>query len=232
MRSRVYGGNGGKQFKFGRSNVGQRVGEGTTKNEQTASESLITKQSNSLQVYDMCKIALGQGINERERFIVNLRGFKIKYLCRNIDTRPICLNWAIVAGRSKNVILDTDLFRSAGGSVRASGISDGNGFQNTLADINTDEYVCMKHKRVFLSEGNDPTTKWNTNAKKSSWSMREFYFPLKRQLRYADNTTTSCTEKVFFIFWLTILDDITNATPTNVAQWSLQIKAYFKEPKN
>lgn len=233
---RVYGASGGKTFRFGRSNVGQRVGEGTTKRVENTSIENVSKGTQALESYDLTAVALGDALNERERYVINCRGFKIRLLVRNFLDAPIVFNWAIVAGRSKNAVTASDIFRAYGnGRAQQLGKPSGNGLSRSYGDINTDEYVVMKHKRFVLSEINDPTTT-NTltyEAGKSAWSMKEFYFPLNRQLRYDSTSSTSCTEKVFFICWASRPLAVANDDGTEGQyRLGLQTIMYFKEPKN
>lgn len=230
-----------KAYLFGRQNVGQRVGEGTSKTAITSSEDLVTRSTYQLNVFDLCQITKGDQVTERERFIVNLRGFKLRMFVKSTHKgAPICFNYALVAGRSKNVVSQNDIFRSTSFSGRSSGLDTGGGLSNCFADINTDEYVCLKHKRIFLSESDEDDLAgeaYNTKFNKSSWKMMEFYFPLKRQMRFADNAPTSCNEKVFLIYWIQIIDSPqpNSENPPEekeAAVVSHQCKAYFKEPKN
>lgn len=228
---RVYGRSGGKAFKFGRSNIGQRPGEGTTKTRVVNLLENVNRGTDILYPVDMCDIPLGQALDERERYMVNLRGFKIQMYFRQIIGFPTVCNFAIVAGRSKNIISSTDFFRDYGGT-RDTAVGSGSGCVKALRDINTDEYVVLKHSRFVLAEPGATST-WKTDARNSCWKLKEFYLPLKRQLRYADSAGTSCNEKVFFVYWFTNLEDTTAATSVpDYCQITHRMIAYYYEPKN
>lgn len=231
---RVYGGGRGKAFLFGRANVGQRVGEGTTKRSVTDTKDQVTRETRAANIFDMTAITQGDAVNERERFIANVRGFKVQLYCRNIINSPICFNYAILAGRSKNVISQNDLFRSIQGNIRAGGFDGRSGMQISWSDINTDEYVCLKHKRVFISEAEPRADQpFNTQFSKSSWWSKELYMPLKRQMRWASAESTSCNEKVFLVYWVSKIDETEGTDEqVEVAQISHTVTCYFKEPKN
>lgn len=227
---------GGKAYRFGRSNVGQVVGTGTTKKSQThlkEGENMIT---GSLTQYEITDIPAGPQINERERLILNLRGFKIKMYFQATADVPVVINWAILAGRGKNIISKEDIHRTVG--TTRSGALDvtSAGFLNAFADINVDEYVVFKHKRFVLSESvvSDTLGPFNTEQVRSSWKMKEFYWPLKRQMRFENQNTSSCVEKIFLVAWVSDPSEAgsVNNQPRTLAKWSQQVVAYYKEPKN
>lgn len=229
--ARSYGG-GGKQFRFSRTNVGQRVGEGTTKRKVSEFQENVAMATKSIYSYNLTDLAKGDDIDQRERYIVNVRGFKIRMYFRNNVNIPIMVNWALVAGRGANAVSSTDFFR-ANGTARSQAAGTGGGVEQTFADINTDDYVVLRHKRFLLSEISNPTPAFNTIEQKSSWKIKEFYMPLKRQLRYEGDGETTCTEKVFFVAWVSKPSDlVTDTATTDAVKLTLQTIMYYKEPKN
>lgn len=217
-------------FLFSTTNVGQAVGEGTSKYKLVDS-STDGRQSRSLYVIDMTGVRFGNGTDQRNRFIANVRGFKIQIYARNITAQPLSMNYAILAGRSKNSISSNDIFRSQTGDKRADGFSGRTGPQVAYANINTDEYVCLYHRRLWLAEGKDEDNNgpWFTKYTSPNWFSKEFYLPIDRQLRWESQEADSCTEKIFLVFWFTEMENI---VPSAAAITTHAITCYFKDTKN
>jgi len=227
---------GSSKARFSTTNIGVRVGEGTTKKVLSHQNEALELDTQDLRFWDLTAIGKGDGINERTRQIINLRGFKMQAWFQNRSSLPLVVNWAIAAGNQKNVISSTDFLRGYGSS-RWVGISAGSGLDRALGDINIDEYVVLKHKRFSLAEATVNTegnaVPFNTDAKISSWKMKEFYIPIKRQLRYSTEAAISCLDKVFFVVWVDYPGDATTAGPREkVLKLDFNSVIYFKEPKN
>lgn len=105
-------------------------------------------------------ITKGDNINQRERQVVNLRGFKLDISIANVSYDELVMNWAIihpktaVAGTTvEGQVVATEFFRDYGTrrSVSPSEMSTRAGLEWVNAKVNTDLYSVLKRGRFTLN---------------------------------------------------------------------------------
>lgn len=195
---------GGRSQRLRPSEVGERVGSSNTKQ-------VTDKQNGKLQGWklyyqDMTNISRGTTLSQRQRDVVNCRGFMIDGYFRTITQTTgaglpsdvYMLNVAVLAPevpQATREVLGTDFFRAMDdGDKRTTD------FATTLGTIdlhklpiNTDKFVVLKHKRYMMNTFGAQHKGW---MKKIKW-----WIPLKRQLVYNSTAGTSCQSPVYFVYW-------------------------------
>jgi len=221
-----------KKAKFSRRNIGEPVGSGTAKRYVTETINPVNEDTRVLYQYGLTDIDQGTAINQRERRMVNLRGFKICMEVKNIATTPLYLNVAILSPKDGAADVTTsDFFRGAGANRgRDFGIGlNSNEFH--CLPINSDRYTILKHKRYRLVPGNTPSDTASLNG--YSYMNLDWWVPLKRQIRYDADTGQPESGKVYMVYWA---DNFSTAggSAVNPAQMVVtrRVVTYFKEPKN
>ena len=219
--------------------IGYPIGSGTCKRVLTQNVSGQSLDTRTLYSRNLTFLAQGTAndINTRQRQMINLRGFKIRF---NIQTltgaQRWYFHWALIAEKSRtrgipesqdNAISGTNFFRG-------NGSSRGIDFQNSLSGneinflgINQDEYVVLKHKRMLL----DPVS---TNGDNHQWQRHvSMYIPIKRQVRYDPSYGDCPTDgAIWSVWWCEGMNGVgSGATPqTNWANIDQFVVTYFREP--
>ena len=214
--------------------VGEPVGSSSAKWTQlqqslTAINPQTIYQVKLLNVTKTISTVSGSPYNRRLTDHVNFRGLKI---CLNfrvegaIGTAKAWMNIAIISPKtdlaSNSNIGNSEFFRSLTGDTRD--IDFGNVGLNNLdyrcCGINTDRYNV--HKREVMTLG--PTT--STEGFKERY--KEFYFPVKRQVRYQDTSEYPEGKNMYLVVWFSTSD---GGTPASSVKWQYTIKQYFREPR-
>lgn len=221
-----------RRSRFGRSNVGEAVGTGTSKvrvYQNTSTENLSTR---TLYSDELTNIPAGDERNERERNLVNLRGFKI---CATVYTRgsvPLYVNLAVLAPKvNQNPPATENFFRNPGQQR-------GQNFSNALTAmefhclaINTDKYTVLRHKRYRLGQA-ATSTQFETHGGNPSYMNINWWIPMKRQLRYEDRTNDSPVDGIcFFTYWFDRLNANGGSSPFAEVSMQRYITSYFRDPK-
>jgi len=168
-------------------------------------------------------------IDQRQRDLCYVQGFKIITSIQNTGTKPIHFNMAVLMNRTA-----PGSSPSANEFFRGSGDTRGLDFSSVLLNsndfrsrpINSDKNVVLMHKRVTISPPNNTSYEagW-----KSSFHTLDCWIPLKRVLTF-DNGV--CNNGVYLVYWC---DEFNTAAGT-LAQaskltHSQRVITYFKEPK-
>lgn len=231
-----------------RRRVGEPVGYGTTKRFTTIDLEPATRTSRRLFVREMTQIpqvdATVDQIDQRQRSMVNLRGFKICMELKNNGGTPLLFNMAVVSPKGQNVNLTQNPLLTIGDAVEDNWFR-GNGNTRSIAfdggslnsndfhcrPINTDEYNVLMHKRINLNTFPAATT-WE-NQRGSNYKFIMKYVPIKRQIRFDTNARDSCASgKIFFVYWYDNFQQPIGASATDSLIVSERYITYFKEPKN
>lgn len=172
-------------------------------------------------------------IQDRQRDIVNIRGFKFCFHVRNNGTVPQYHNVAVVFDKRSNdgsaTIASNDFFRGLY-SERALDFD-----QNLLTalnfhclPLNKDRFTILWHKRFVLGPGSTPAAAY-TARNRDNYKTFMKYLPLKKQIQFEDDNPQS---SIWLIQWADRIDaSIASIPQTN--DWSLSrtIITYFREPK-
>jgi len=222
--------------KFSTRNIGLAPNTGTAKrftilNDQSnfASRGLFT--TNLVEIPQTTTNA----INQRQRNIVNISGFKICLEVRNNTESPLVWNWAIISPRDSVGITLSDFFRG-NGTTRGVDFSDAlSSCDINHRAINSDNFYILKRGKFTLVQvgtGSNPTTGFTTRTG-FNYIQTQRYFKLNRQIRYdGPNGNNVETKSVFFVHWAdNILVPEGTAAVADAYTLRQHLVTYFREPK-
>ncbi len=227
----------GARAIFSRRNIGERIGTGTAKLNTTTRQLDRTIDAQELVQFNMTTVSQGQDISQRERALVNCRGFKICMEFRNNTDTPLYLNCAVISPKEQSVATDlnTDFFRNHLTTLNSNVRSlDFDTASLTAQDrhcfaLNSDQFTILRHKRYRLGPVRSGMSYEAGNEK--SYLNLNWYVPLKRQLRYnAVGTAALESGGCLFILWADQFDGTNVAT--NIANFKVNTQTYFRDPKN
>lgn len=222
-----------------RQRIGERVGKGTTKRNETQNINGINHDSNTLYWYDL--LSLGRtSTNEimlRQRDIANIRGFKLCMEITNQASKPLYVNIAVVANAGDRGTVgqqtwhEDDFFRSHG-NERAVDFKDVNlgCLDRHCRPMNSDKYIILTHKRYRL--GPNTFGAGYADADRSYMNFNR-YIPLKRQVRWSDGSADTAPEnaQIFLYIWYGEYNKTSNVIGTAVANNTMRSVIYWREPK-
>lgn len=220
-----------------RARVGLPVGSDTSKYRQTGQREIDIGDpllDRTLYAFDLTGIPQGELPTNRERDLINLRGFKVCMEVANTAPAPLYFNFAIISPKTDVNLNPIEFFRSysdnRGTDFESPNISS---LDYHCRPINTDVFNILHHKRYVL------TTDINTQKGEvfqGNASVRIMrYFPVKRQVRYRrqlEGPGDFCTTPIFFVFWAAIAGYGTEKPPEFAFRTDARIITYFREPKH
>lgn len=223
-----------KRRRFSPTTFGNRVGTVVSKWAETASGSNLNVRSRDLnvtEVTDLTKTTTNQ-INQRQRDIINLRGFKIRGHIVNDRNRDCTFHLCLLYAKDADTVSTTRFFRDYGqGTDRHRDFANGlSGFEFNTLGINTTEYTVLMHKRIKLA----PATAadgFQSHVGKNYYDI-DIWKPIKRQIEYDNATQTSCNTKLFMVWWMGYGAVASGTTPfTNAGTFNYTVNMCFREPK-
>lgn len=223
-----------KKRRFSKRQIGEKVGSGTAKKISTSDTIASITNTRSLQQLSLTSlITEGTLIHNRERKMINLRGFKICMQMNNKGPLPLHVSVAVISPKSGNSVTTVDFFRDTSGSnERARNFGTAlSGVQYECLPINIDKYVVLRHKRYMLTPGGTVSPDFKSESGNSFLSL-SWWLPINRQLRYNDTTGEPEANAIFLVWWC----DRHFATAGSGGAADLEILkhtiCYFREPKN
>jgi len=228
-RKKRYSRSRGRVRTRNKGQFGRRPGTDTTKLNFLWESAIANRDGRTLHHVDITNIPKGTSINDRQRDLVNLRGFKINGFFRNRFSAEGVLHIALLQPKFEKTLEQTDFFRTggtAGSNSRGSDFSLGlTGLEMASLRINPDKFNIIYHSRITLKPA--------AYEHGSSYRMQNKYFPVNRQLSYDDDNTPKCNSPIFFVWWY---DNIASATATSIIVDNIEstytIHALFKDPRN
>ncbi len=219
-----------------RMKIGEQVGQGGIKRNQTANfvANRSTRLQNIREMLEIAKTTNTGDITQRQRDIINFRGFKGCIEIKNLLDSPLMFNYAVVV---RNDQFDTNVF----GFFRNDGRSSDRelDFSNTLSSndfhclpINTDKYHVLKHKRFII--GAAATTNGFTTNSRENYRTLNFYHRVKRQFRYKGNSENDlAADNIEVVWWCDrMLNPAGALSEIDACQVHERYVSYFREPKN
>jgi len=189
-----------KRARFNRSktvlskaHIGEPVGSSCTKKFQSGA--INTYGTRDLFMSSLTACARGADINDRLSDTINIRGFSVRTVIQSHAN--ILLNMAVVAVKDPDVtglVTKTDFFRYAF-TTRAVDFSIAlSAAEFHLYPLNSDKFTVLKHDRCIMAEDFTGATPY---VKTIDW-----WVPLNRQVTYKDDTSGSCNDNIFVIWWM------------------------------
>jgi len=212
--------------------VGERIGSSSAKYDDERHEALknpeVLYQQQLLNIpVDANRAGGNYGFRQSDQ--VNFRGIKFCFNFRvegAIGTAQAWMNVAIISPKTNltgsDAIPNNEFFRNPFGSSRKMDFNDINlnNLDYKCAAINTDNYNVHMRKRLILG----PTQ--STEGKKER--VLEFYFPLKRQIRYSTGTVYPEGKNMYLVYWFSTSD---GGTPANSVKVQFTLKRYWRDTK-
>lgn len=216
-----------------RRRIGYRVGHGTSKRFLCANFQNV-EETRTVYRIDLTAITKGDGIDQRERDMVNLRGFHVCLSYRNVTSEPVVINVAIVHDRREadggaQPIAEEDFFRGSG-TQRAIDFGEQlTGQQMNCLKMNSDRFIILKRKKLLVANVPPATPGGYYNGVSKNWKEYKMWMPLKRQLRYEDG---NCQTPLALIWWMDGPFTPANTVAISGIETFAHVVTYFKEPKN
>ncbi len=209
--------------------VGERVGTSVAKRSlelDTAVQSLQTRTLYQTELTSIGK-STDNEIDERQRDMANIRGFRICMDIQNKTAGVLQFNIAVICPKETSGLTLTNFFRNNGAQRGADfGVSLTSQQFNCLA-INADKYAILWRKKFTMAASdNDPITNMQNQYK-----IIKKYIPFDRQVRYEGGTTQ--LGQCFLVYWCDVFHSpsTTPALPNSFALLK-HVVTYFREPKN
>lgn len=152
---------------------------------------------NSRQIYQVDLLNIPQtganhALNTRTRHVINCLGFNLTFSIRNLATRNMLANWAVIAVRNGSSINSSNFFRGDGAGDRGTDFGVvRTGLENHMMTVNSDDYIVLTKGRNKVgpsssTEGND------------SWIWQK-YVPCRTQVRY--DSVGEPHQHIYFCYW-------------------------------
>lgn len=214
--------------------IGDVPGTGTAKKCAVVDTNPLLKDTRTLYTEELTTIPQGTDIDERERRIANLRGFKICAEIANKSTTPLYVNVAVIStkqGTESSGIETTDFFRAAAGASRARDFSTAlNSNEMHCLPINTDRYIVLRHKRYRLIEEGGTTFTSNSG---NSFLNLDWYVKINRQIRWDSSVGQPESGAVYLVYWFDLFQSPTLSTPVvSGVSTTWRAVAIFRDPDN
>lgn len=201
-----------------RTKIGERVGTSNAKRTVELQTNIINGDSRTLYTTHLTSCNYGDDTNQRERNVVNFKGFKLCMMHRNQTAVPIYFNMAVISRKGGDMALTpnaTDFFR-AHNVNRSKDFNDNlTAMEFHCSPINTDMYTVLKHKRYIMAPKNNSSVNWQSRVGQS-WRNVDWYVKLNRQLRFDTNAdTVPQSGACWLVYWCDTLE--ANSTSTAVS---------------
>lgn len=182
--------------------------------------------------------------NTREHRIVNVRSVKIRkwfsFKPGILVVKPITVRWAILNPRDNSgagatdIAPGTDFFMSPdpGADPAENFPATGNVFQYMNRAINRRRYGVLKEGHFQLTP--DPANNAVPTVADSTYQkFLSIYVPIRRQMKWPNNTTSSPNANLYFVWWYTSTGDMESAQqytsdPSVPLQTISEVTTYFK----
>ena len=209
----------------GLESMGHPSGTATAKTDTGTQNTLLTS-TRTLNFEQLINLTRGDNINARERDIIDLRGFKVCIQMQNLRlSTPMYVNVAIVSSK-----FDPTSSPSVTGFFRGQDATRGDDFSTSLQSlefhclpINTDKYFIQTHRRYKLAA---------FNTDQVDYAMKEFYVPIKRQIRFDNSASGSLNRQFYLVWWCdTLLAPGGAAAIPSAFNFQYKVVTYYREPK-
>lgn len=219
-----------------RQKIGEPVGQNNAKRVALRREVCSPIDTNNLYEINLSELGVrGDGINQRERGLVNIRGWKIKGEFKNNFESPLYLNIAIIAKKNENGQPNVSNFFRDDNTSRATNFnSTVSSLHKHHALINTDLWNVMMHRRYRLAGERDssPGNSVQYSSGRASYMNFSRWVPFKRQLRFDANTDTrSSTADILLVYWCSTFCGSGSVVSTGAMDHNFDIVCYFRDTK-
>lgn len=219
--------------RFDRRQIGARPNSSSSKSVSVDVQNVTSRDSRVMYVTNLTQITQGGNRNQRERNIITCTGFKLHFQFINLATQAMYLHVAILANKQDDDASSTANFFRSPSDTRAEDFGVAlSGLSMHALPINTDKFVVLKHMKSTIV-GSSQNSTWQANSGKN-FRTYKMWIPLRRQLRFEQNTdTTPYTGNVWLYWWCTRFDDDSGqAVRVGDCQAGHRYEMYFREPRS
>lgn len=224
-----------KRARFSKKNIGEQVGSSNCKRVVTYVRDNLAQSTRILYsdtITDVPAATTGNPINQRQRDIINCRGFKIRLTFRNITAMQMTYHIAVISPKSlQNNVNPTGFFRGDDNDRDLDFSTARSYLDFTHKHINTDKYNILFHKKYLVQAGNANAASGSCAGSSPCYRQIQKWVPLKRQLRYNDTVGASCESPIYIVRWCDRMDANTNDLPSEAYIENVQVTMYFRETK-
>jgi len=216
--------------------IGTSIWTANCKSRVTANQDAVTRTDNTLWGQEITDCTQGSEMDQRERGIINCRGFKIDMSFISIvNNQALYMNFAIIAPKRPptTAALSGDSWFRGNGQFRAINFigSGDSPFTRHTRNINPDEYVILKHWRFILAPSSASAGAYNLGSRSSVKHIKA-YIKLNRAITYEAQESSAATDgMVSLAYWGGRVGSVDGVPQTNAFLVSERVVMYFKEPK-
>ncbi len=126
------------------------------------------------------EVPRGTSLNQRERDIVHLKGWKLRFFVKNTYDVPVTLRYAMIAPRQTwnlaTAVTKSASFLRSYGSTRALNMGSVNsGLSNTKNPINDDMFMVMQSNTLEIGPNAGATG--YTGGVQANWQQHDQWYP-------------------------------------------------------
>lgn len=186
-----------------RATIGRSVRSERCHRERMLTTEPLNADSRTIYFSDLTNIGktTTNDINGRQSQSVNISGIRTRFTFRNLSVNVPCrLVCCMLVPRNSNTISNDGFFRDYNASRDVNFSTALTNQLMTTLPISTDKYtVLWRINKTVMPASNSPTN-YGIQGGKSFVDIYR-YTPIKRQVRYNDDTGTECENKFFFVWW-------------------------------
>jgi len=185
---------------------------------QPANELIISK-SNTLTSFHVTGLTQGDAIDQRERQIIFMNGFRLNFFLQNDDTTPMYGRWWVLQYRQAEGYsadnVGTDFFRGDS-SIRAVNFVNALEFNRRMAlTHNNMKYKQLASGKFRLAGKLDVTDALYQDNTTDSQMYVDKYIPVNNTVRYNSSVNADCSNPIVFCFWVCRSDDDSGTASAN-----------------
>lgn len=178
---------------------------------------------------DLTAIPRGSEANVRERSMINISGFDIRFSFTCNIEKPIYCNIAVIAPIGKTVVASEDFLRYPNSNRSVNFGNQINSMLGHTLPLNPDQNTILKHRRFMLGPKNVSSATFNGYTAWKNYQISRMWVPLKRQIRY-DNPEGDAEEKIFLVYWFDEVNGAVDRESTNnIAVVQIFATTYFHD---
>lgn len=227
-----------KKSRFSRRRIGEPVGSSNCKRACPMNTNPTAINTRNLYSSNLTAIPRNStaidGINTRQRDVINVRGFKIRMEVASATNgvRGWCFHWAVISPKDKQNLDTDDFFRNDGDNRAVTFSTALSSLEMNTLHINTDRYTILKHRKFYLAPASSVSTTAQANTV-NSWHYVNHWIPLKRQLRFDRESSTPESGSVYLVYWYDGANSLkgSNEIPGQVTV-AVNNVVYFRETRN
>lgn len=209
------------------------VSRAPTKGSKTRVTTQVGTFLNTRQLYSetVTDIPFGLAVNERQKDVVRIKGFKLKMCVRNVSNAdPLMLRMAIVSPKN-NTMATGNFFKGYDNDKGLDFNTVRSGIQFTTYGINDQLYnVIWQSKRLLAQVEQNDALALTDNRHNAQYIISK-YVKLDRTLMWDSSADLEpSADRLFFIYWLdNPLAGATTGSVANVAVTQHEVITYYKD---